>query len=212
MRPTNGEERGDEGTLRRMQMARYRLGRAERDLALLVNRCREIPAISRLSSMSRWKRDDREESIGIHPRVKSNSVTRAVCLIGSGGKADPVSYYSPAKNCEEFIMNYREVNSEEWFFSLFPLPLSFSRETRSVRSIRWKQRSSSNCDLSWRTCLPLKWTAGERDGWQTLVSSCTRFSSCIHVYARVCTEGSCGPLNPMKGNEEPVTGRSHVGF
>lgn len=131
---------------------------------------------------------------------------------GSGGKADPVSYYSPAKNCEEFIMNYREVNSEEWFFSLFPLPLSFSRETRSVRSIRWKQRSSSNCDLSWRTCLPLKWTAGERDGWQTLVSSCTRFSSCIHVYARVCTEGSCGPLNPMKGNEEPVTGRSHVGF
>lgn len=106
----------------------------------------------------------------------------------------------------------RKVNSEEWFFSLFPLPLSFSRETRSVRSIRWKQRSSSNCDLSWRTCLPLKWTAGERDGWQTLVSSCTRFSSCIHVYARVCTEGSCGPLNPMKGNEEPVTGRSHVGF
>lgn len=82
----------------------------------------------------------------------------------------------------------RKVNSEEWFFSLFPLPLSFSRETRSVRSIRWKQRSSSNCDLSWRTCLPLKWTAGERDGWQTLVSSCTRFSSCtfmcMHVYAR----------------------------
>ena len=35
------------------------------------------------------------------------------------------------------------------------------------------------------------------------------FMCVVHV----CTEGgSCGPPESMKGNEEPVTGRSHVGF
>ena len=141
---------------------------------------RYVPGISRVSRSStscrdsrRRKRNRRKVSVSIHRASLLFTIARMENL-DRESRAQPVSSKKTSETTSE---NRTTASKLTWNF--------FESEISQSQALR-----SSNCDLSRRTCAAVR-VNGRK---QTLVSSCTRFSSCIHVCSvHVCTEGSCGP-------------------